>query len=276
MSEINGTVDTPPPPPDPPDNPPARAATDGPEHSDRPGTQPGDAEAPADTYDPTADLEPQLDDDSRDGAELDPVGRGIDGSTDTDYDPVADIDPEPAVDPEASTEPRPEVETVPTEATDTTELDDRLQEHFDRSEVTENGRAFYGEGPGEDRMREASHDVQTDPDRYTIDMHGDAYSVGIGDDTLTPDDLATLLEHDPNYDGGPIRLFSCTTGAEDDGFAQQFADRMEVDVTAPTMAAWTNANGENWVGEPTAFDVYENPTEWEYGEWRVFHPRGDS
>lgn len=239
MSEISNTVDVPPPPPppDPPDPP------------DRPDTRPAGADTPVDRYDPVGDLEPPSEGDGL-------YGDGVDRSTTADgYDPVSDVGTDPPV--------------------DATTLDDRLQEHFDRSEVTENGRAYYGTGPNEDAMRSAAHDLQTDPDRYTIDMHGDAYNVGIGDDTLTPDDLATLLEHDPNYDGGPIRLFSCSTGAEDDGFAQQFADRLGVDVTAPTMSAWTNANGDDWVGEPVSFDVYGNPTEWEFGEWREFHPRRD-
>ncbi|WP_375430778.1 hypothetical protein [uncultured Friedmanniella sp.] len=146
-----------------------------------------------------------------------------------------------------------------------------LARYLDESEVTPAGRAYYE--PGDDRMVDAAAQVPPDEGSYTVDMHRDTDYVYIGSDQLSPDDLATMLEHDSRYEGGPIRLFACDTGQTADGFAQQLSNRMSVPVLAPTELAWsgpdgifvTSASGVNIFGEPI-------PTEPHDGEWRLFMP----
>ena len=155
-------------------------------------------------------------------------------------------------------------------------LDDRLRSHLDESAGTPGGRAFYE--PDDTPMFEAAQDVPPAPGQYTVDMHGDPAAVYIGPDGLSADDLGTMLEHDPTWNGEPVRLFACETGQRDDGFGQQVADRLGLDVTAPTELAWSEADGTTYVTSQAGMDIYGNPipTIPPDGQWRVFHPRMDS
>ncbi|MGH3830137.1 MAG: hypothetical protein ACRDRS_06725 [Pseudonocardiaceae bacterium] len=158
-------------------------------------------------------------------------------------------------------------------ATDTlAELDDRLRNYLDQSQVTPAGRGFYD--PHDTEMRQAAQDVPPAPGQYTVDMHGNPARVCIGGESLSPDDLGSILEHDPNWNGQPVRLFACETGRGDDGFGQLLADRLNVDVTAPTELAWSEPDGTIYVTSKDV-DIFGNPTPTtpHDGNWRTFHPR---
>ena len=59
--------------------------------------------------------------------------------------------------------------------------------------------------------------------------------------------LARLLKNNPQYNGKKIRLLSCNTGKIDHGFAQGLADKLGVDVIAPSDYLWTTSNGRYFV-----------------------------
>jgi hypothetical protein len=77
--------------------------------------------------------------------------------------------------------------------------------------------------------------------------------------------LARLLANDSTYTSGPIRLLSCSTGAENATAAQNLANKLGVDVLAPTDTLWAFPDGALVVG-PLA----DLPT----GEWTRFRPGG--
>ncbi|KOV87236.1 hypothetical protein [Nocardia sp. NRRL S-836] len=149
-------------------------------------------------------------------------------------------------------------------------LPQRLQQILDESTVTPAGRAFYQAG---DEMLADADQVPPKPGSYTVDVHGNATSVRIGTERLTADDLAAIIEADPNWQGQPIRLLSCNTGHDDNGFAQQLADRLGVPVTAPSDYAGTFADGRPFVATARADEsgrlVPKIPPD---GNWRTFTP----
>jgi hypothetical protein len=63
--------------------------------------------------------------------------------------------------------------------------------------------------------------------------------------------LANRLKHDPQYKGGPIRLMSCRTGAPNATAAQNLANKMGVNVVAPSDTLWAYSSGKLSIG-PTA------------------------
>jgi len=98
-------------------------------------------------------------------------------------------------------------------------------------------------------------DPSTDPDLhsaandwnpsgyYSVAGHGDVYENGISAGTLaglTPQQLAQLIQKDPNWKKQPIILRSCRTGQGGaKSFAQQLANLLGVQVTAPINdATW--------------------------------------
>jgi hypothetical protein len=120
-------------------------------------------------------------------------------------------------------------------------------------------------------MREAAEEVKPEEGYYTVDMHGSNtdsdhvyFQNANGEtETLAADQLGTVIQDNDNWDGQPVRLFSCYTGQDPpgggDSFGQQLADSMGVDVQAPTSWVDNDSNG--------------NPVLGNGGEWRIFHPR---
>jgi RHS repeat-associated protein len=80
--------------------------------------------------------------------------------------------------------------------------------------------------------------------------------------TLDQRSLATFISKS-GHKGGDVRLLSCSTGACDAGAAQNLANKLGVNVTAPTDTLWIHRDGTLTIG-PTA-DVNT-------GTWRVFTP----
>ena len=96
-----------------------------------------------------------------------------------------------------------------------------------------------------------------------------------GADPISAGDLGTMLENDPNYHREPVRLFSCETGQGTDPYAQELADRLGVDVSAPDQLAWADMTGSTFVTSMKGQDIYGRPIPNlpPDGQWRVFHPR---
>ena len=56
-----------------------------------------------------------------------------------------------------------------------------------------------------------------------------------------------LIQNSDGYNGQTIRLWSCNTGALDNGFAQNLANKLNVEVYAPTNYLWSTPNGNYFV-----------------------------
>lgn len=92
----------------------------------------------------------------------------------------------------------------------------------------------------------------------------------------TPQDFADFLREDKNgYTGGNIRLLACKSGMLDNGFAQQLANIMNVNVIAPTQTLWIKQNGEMFIDDNMILAEL-----WDKGEkvkqkgaWKLFTPQ---
>ncbi|RSS83958.1 ricin-type beta-trefoil lectin domain protein [Streptomyces sp. WAC06614] len=82
--------------------------------------------------------------------------------------------------------------------------------------------------------------------------------------------LAGLIRSDPNYAGGPIRLCSCQTGASRGTFAQDLANKLGVEVLAPTGYLYVRPNGRMSIGREGAALGRSHF----HGEWASFLPGG--
>jgi RHS repeat-associated protein len=84
------------------------------------------------------------------------------------------------------------------------------------------------------------------PWAYTVAGHGNPVNMedrrGEKIKILYPKDLAEIIKNDPNWKGRPILLGACnsgrTPGSGGPSFAEQLADLLGVDVTAPTDFTW--------------------------------------
>ena len=73
---------------------------------------------------------------------------------------------------------------------------------------------------------------------YTVDAHSEEEAR----------ELARVIEHDDKYHGEKVRLLSCSTGAVDDGFAQDLANALGVEVEAPTDVLLVYPDGRMKIG----------------------------
>lgn len=75
--------------------------------------------------------------------------------------------------------------------------------------------------------------------------------------------LATYLKNNIGYSGGPVRLISCSTGADPNGIAQQLANKLGVNVLAPTDTLYVYPNGSMTIGSTPTSNT---------GSWVEFYP----
>ena len=106
--------------------------------------------------------------------------------------------------------------------------------------------------------------IEEEPGFKDVFLHGSPSSVQIiknGKPTnLTASEFASVLKEN-GYNGGDIRLASCSTGQGDNSFAQQLSKELGVTVKAPDADVYFIPNdGALFVGSP-----YGNT-----GEWRTF------
>ena len=126
-------------------------------------------------------------------------------------------------------------------------LDERLRRIWDEGVDTDGGRAYFDQD--ETDKREAANNLRPEEGMYTFDAHGSPGAVFFGDETLSVEDVARLIESDPRFTGQAVWLFACRTGQLHDGFAQQLANRLGVAVVAPSHLAGVTPNGETYVTE---------------------------
>ena len=73
-----------------------------------------------------------------------------------------------------------------------------------------------------------------------------------------------LIQNSDGYNGQTIRLLSCNTGALDNGFAQNLANKLNVEVYAPTNYLWSTPNGNYFVAGMNNRETF-----------KLFSPRGN-
>src|SRR5215472_6629587 len=114
---------------------------------------------------------------------------------------------------------------------------------------TRAGRAYYA--PEETEMRAFARDLPPFSGEYTVDLHGAPDRVMVGDATFDAGQLSELVKADRGWNNQPVRLFSCETGRGDQPIAQDLANRLGVEVTAPTELVWSNHAGDYFVASGT-------------------------
>lgn len=117
-------------------------------------------------------------------------------------------------------------------------------------------------------------------------MHGTSNSVEYTTNNgqkvdVSAKEFADILKASPDYNGEDIRLLSCSTGKEDDGFAQQLADELNINVLAPTEKLRVDDNGNLFItdNDVLAYMWYHASAEErenikETGKMRSFSPSG--
>lgn len=137
---------------------------------------------------------------------------------------------------------------------------------------TKGGAAFFGSD--DVTMRQSAHRVPDYPGEFVADLHGAPNRVELTEsgDTcyLSAQEFAEVLRK-TGWSGQPVRLFSCNTGADPDGFAQQLARELGVPVTAPNAPVWAPSGwvGEGYLDDSSGFPVFRKISS---GNWRTFTP----
>ena len=83
---------------------------------------------------------------------------------------------------------------------------------------------------------------------------------------------ARLIQNSDGYNGQAIRLLSCNAGALDNGFAQNLANKLNVEVYAPTDYLWSTPNGNYFVAGMGNSKV---PDMSDIGSFKLFLPGGN-
>ena len=105
-------------------------------------------------------------------------------------------------------------------------------------------------------------------EEFRVVGHGNEEGIEFRGHILGAKEVAHLIRHSPQYVGGKqrIRLYACSTGKKPDGFAQQLADILGVEVEAPNMLVYPTKDGEFMVGVLKGIEFTE-------GEWITFRPK---
>lgn len=120
---------------------------------------------------------------------------------------------------------------------------------------------------------------------FDLAIHGHTHSVGVqvhsGAAHLAKNhrlfnhrEIAKIIRLNNWRPGQPIRLLSCLTGKEGDGFAQNLSNKLGVPVLAPTDVLWVYPNGATRVASFASDGVTMNPQA--SGKFKWFHPRGST
>lgn len=85
---------------------------------------------------------------------------------------------------------------------------------------------------------------------FDFAAHGapNAIEYGSADMMLSARDVANIIRHNKNYKGEKVRLLSCYTGSTENGFAQNLANALGVEVEAPSDVLLVYPNGKFKIG----------------------------
>lgn len=125
---------------------------------------------------------------------------------------------------------------------------------------------LVGKGKGE-ALRKAAVVIEKEPGYTDVVVHGNPNTVAVMKNgewvELDHRRLAKFLKSDSGYSKGNIRLISCSTGKDPNGFAQNLANKMGVSVMAPSDTLYIYPNGKVVIGP----NQFKNT-----GKWVVYHP----
>ena len=125
---------------------------------------------------------------------------------------------------------------------------------------------FVGKDPG-DALKKNAENIPPESGFTDVVIHGTDQDVQILHNGkwihLDQRRLSTMIKSDSGYNGGSIRLISCSTGKNASGFAQNLANKMGVSVMAPSDTLWVFPNGRMTIG----------PSQWKNtGSWITYRP----
>ncbi len=118
-----------------------------------------------------------------------------------------------------------------------------------------------------DKLAEAAKWVKPEAGYFDVVVHGSPDSFLVLHNgkwvELNQRSMKTFLKTQGYKEGTPIRLISCESGAASDGIAKNLANKMGVEVKAPTETVWIHPDGNLTIGAtPTA----------KTGKWETFKP----
>lgn len=120
----------------------------------------------------------------------------------------------------------------------------------------------------ENNLKTASKWIAPKSGYTDIIVHGSPDHVEIkkGDQWVSIDHrtLARMYRGDKGYTRNPIRLISCETGKNVDGFAQNLANKLGRKVIAPSDTVWIHPSGKMTIGPSARSNT---------GKWISFYPR---
>lgn len=134
----------------------------------------------------------------------------------------------------------------------------------------------------DDFSRFSSRRADIDPaGHFDVVAHGTSTDIEVmtanGPVTVNQRVAARLIKQSPGYNGQPIRLLSCETGACDTGFAQNLANKMKTPVQAPTDLVWAYSNGDMVVAPRTSLNPklpeFNLPDLARQGTFQTFYPK---
>lgn len=104
--------------------------------------------------------------------------------------------------------------------------------------------------PSESFNRYIRQRRDVDPDgKFDLIAHGTPNGIQIEHNgirvLINSRTAAQMIKRLPDYNGQPIRLLSCNTGARAEGFAQNLANKLGVVVEAPSDIIWAYPNGRH-------------------------------
>ena len=129
---------------------------------------------------------------------------------------------------------------------------------------------FVGNGHGSNLKLVASK-IKEEPGFSDVVIHGNPYYVAYYRNNeridLNQRSLSKMIKKDSGYKKGTaIRLVSCSTGKEINGFAQNLANKMGVVVKAPSDTLWVLPTGKMIIGETPMRNT---------GKWITYYPGGN-
>ena len=125
---------------------------------------------------------------------------------------------------------------------------------------------------GDDNLKNAAKILKPEPGYTDIIVHGNPNTLSatiLHNGKWVDIDqrrLAKMFRKDKEYSEGPVRLVSCYSGSENGTFAQNLANKLGVEVMAPSDKLYILANGKTSIGPVP----YKNT-----GTWIHYHPYGN-
>ena len=116
-------------------------------------------------------------------------------------------------------------------------------------------------------LKEAAGRLQPVEGFTDVAVHGNPNSFGVMHngkwEYIDQRSMATYLKNNPEYNGGAIRLISCSTGAKVNGIAQNLSNKLGVNVLAPSDTLYIHPNNTMTIGS----NPFQNT-----GTWNLFIP----